>query len=94
MTEESMNEELRKWLEEHGNMETAEPEDERGNKKEITGRCEVCGARDAKYRCLKCGRVVCPSCYFVMFGLCRDCVSDDIKKKLDGKNDLGIDKIK
>jgi len=94
MTEESMNEELKKWIEEHKDMGILEAEEENGKtSEEVTGRCEICGVRDAKYRCIKCGRAVCPSCYFVMFGLCRDCISEDMVKKLD-KKDFGIDEIR
>ncbi len=93
---ESINEELRKWIEEHKDIETAEPDEGAGDKraKEITGRCEICGARDAKYRCLKCGRMVCPSCYWIMLGVCKKCVSSDMAKKLEGHKDFGIDRIK
>jgi len=99
MSEEYINEELKKWIEEHRDMEMAEPEEvEAGGGKEaeeeITGKCEICGARDAKYRCLRCGRVVCASCYWVMFGVCKECVSEDMVKKLKGEKDFGIEKVK
>ncbi len=95
MAEEYINEELKKWIEEHRDMEVAEPEAEEDDKrkKEITGKCEICGARDAKYRCLKCGRAVCPSCYLIMFGVCKECASDDMIKKMSAKKS-GIDRIK
>ncbi|KAA0003407.1 MAG: hypothetical protein DRN33_01130 [Thermoplasmata archaeon] len=96
MDEESMNEDLKKWIEEHrdmGILEEVEAEEEEKKQEEVTGRCEICGVREAKYRCIKCGRAVCPSCYFVMFGLCRDCISEDVVKKLD-KKDFGIDEIR
>ncbi len=91
MSEEYINEELKKWIEEHRDMEMAEPEEA---EEEITGKCEICGARDAKYRCLRCGRVVCASCYWVMFGVCKECVSEDMVKKLKGEKDFGIEKVK
>jgi len=95
MSEEYINEELKKWIEEHGDMETAEPEEEADQRaEEVTGKCEICRARDAKYRCLRCGRAVCSSCYWVMFGVCKECVSEDMVKKLKGKKDFGIEKIK
>jgi len=93
MTEESMNEELRKWIEEHKDLGEMEIEEEDKHSGEVTGRCEICGVRDAKYRCLKCGRAVCASCYWVMFGVCKECISEDMLKKLK-KKDMGIDEIR
>ncbi|MEA2054899.1 MAG: hypothetical protein U9O96_07350 [Candidatus Thermoplasmatota archaeon] len=99
MEDESINEELRKWIEEHGGLEEMKAEMEleekkAGEKKEITGECRICGARNAKYRCIRCEKEVCPSCYWIMFGICKECISEEMLKKLERKKDLGINKIK
>lgn len=86
------NEELRKWMEEHG-IPIAERKEEKEG--EIKGKCVICMARNAKYKCIKCGKCVCPSCYWIMFGICRECVSEDvIKKWREQGKDFGIDLVK
>lgn len=89
-----MNEELRQWLAEHGEMKE-EPEAGERREQPISGTCTICGARQAKYRCLKCGAVVCPSCYWVMLGLCDRCISPEVRKKIqEARKNYGIDRIK
>ena len=90
-----MNEELREWLEEHGcSKETSIQEDEE-RKEPISGKCAICEARAAKYRCMKCDKVICPTCFWVMFGLCERCISPDMMKKIrESQRDYGIDQIK
>jgi hypothetical protein len=88
----TMNEKLKKWMDEKG-IPINEREEER--EKEVKGKCAICMAREAKYRCIKCGKYICPSCYWIMFGICRECISEDIIKKWreQGK-DFGIDWVK
>ena len=81
----SMNEELRQWL-----MDTKEEAKKSKNrkqslKKKISGSCQVCGERDAKVVCLKCGRNICNSCYFKIIGVCKKCIPQDIADKWEGK---------
>ncbi|HDO19855.1 MAG TPA: hypothetical protein ENG74_03920 [Thermoplasmatales archaeon] len=59
--------------------------DMRSNKKEITGKCEICYANDARFICIKCGRKVCSSCYFNIIGLCQKCVSKDTVERWKGR---------
>ena len=87
------DEELKKWMEEQGIP--IEEEEKEGKEEEIKGKCEICMARDAKYKCIKCGKFVCSSCYWIMFGVCRECISEDIIKKWrDRGKDFGIDWVK
>lgn len=91
----TVNEELRKWMEEHGIPIEERAEEEEEEKEEIKGKCEICMARDAKYKCIKCGKLVCPSCYWIMFGVCRECISEDVMKKWRERGkDFGIDWVK
>ena len=81
----SMNKELRQWL-----MDTKEEIKKSKNrkhssKKKISGACQVCGERDAKVVCLKCGRTICNSCYFKIIGVCKKCIPQDIADKWEGK---------
>ncbi len=56
---------------------------------EITGMCEICGIREAKYRCIRCGRKVCSSDYWTMLGICKLCLpEEEMKKKMKGKEHL------
>ena len=45
------------------------------------GVCQICGERDAKARCIKCGTPVCTACYFHLVSLCKRCVSEETAKK-------------
>ncbi|MGC9554573.1 MAG: hypothetical protein ACP5EK_04610 [Thermoplasmatota archaeon] len=94
MNEESMNDELRQWLAEHGELRDAR-ETEEPHEEPVSGKCTICEARQAKYRCLKCGAAVCPSCYWVLLGLCDRCVSPEVRKRIrEARKDYGIDRIK
>jgi len=81
----SMNEELRRWLMETKEEIKASEKTESASKKKPSGKCQVCGERDAKVVCLKCGRSVCTSCYFKIIGVCKKCVPSDIAEKWEGK---------
>jgi hypothetical protein len=95
MEKESINKELQEWLIEHGCPEDTEENEKEQPEEPISGKCDICEARAAKYRCMKCEKVVCPSCFWVMFGLCDQCISPEMMKKIrDSKRDYGIDHIK
>lgn len=81
----SMNEELRRWLMETKEEIKTSKETRQASKKKPSGKCQVCGERDAKFTCLKCDRVVCSSCYFKIIGVCKKCVPKDIAEKWEGK---------
>jgi len=90
-----MNKELREWLAEHGELEKKVNGNDEKQPAPISGKCQICGARSAKYQCMKCNKVICPSCFWGMFGLCESCISPDIIKKIrNAKKDYGIDHIK
>ncbi len=91
---EEINEELRQWLEEHGNEISDVEEAEERYAADVSGRCAICKARPAKYRCVRCGRAICPSCFLVLYGLCRDCASPEARKLKNGEKDYGVDIIK
>lgn len=42
-----------------------------------SGLCAVCAQRDASVTCHQCGRGVCAGDVWVMFGLCRECLTPD-----------------
>ncbi|HEC75864.1 MAG TPA: hypothetical protein ENI33_01220 [Thermoplasmatales archaeon] len=75
---EEMNKELREWMKEHEiSIDEKEEEEEK-----IEGDCQICEKRDAKYRCIRCGKQVCISCYWTMLGICKDCISEEKMKEL------------
>jgi hypothetical protein len=79
----SMNEELRKWIEESKEVIKRS----RGKKcksKTPEGKCQICGKKKAEAVCLKCGKSVCKSCYFKLIGICKKCVPAEIAGKWDG----------
>lgn len=39
----------------------------------VSGLCQICEGREARYTCERCGRAVCPQHYDDAFGLCMDC---------------------
>jgi hypothetical protein len=53
--------------------------------KSVQGICTICKQRQAKFTCLKCGHVVCSSCYYNLIGICKECIAKDIADKWDGK---------
>lgn len=70
---EEINEELRKWAEEHGiKMKKEEKKEEK-----IQGKCEICGIREAKYRCIRCNKIACLSCFWKMLGICKECLPEE-----------------
>jgi hypothetical protein len=95
-SEESMNKELEEWIEEK--KPTIHIGKETENSKEIKKKknCSICGDHKAKFVCLKCGRSVCPSCYFKIIGICKKCVPKDTTEKWEGKHpdwekELGVE---
>jgi len=81
----SMNEELQEWLREtKKEIKTSHTAQEMAKKKP-SGLCEICGKKSAKFVCLKCGRSVCPSCYFKIIGICKKCISKETAEKWEGK---------
>ena len=90
-----MNKELREWLIEHGCPEGTMNHESEDPVQPISGKCNICEARMAKYRCMKCGKSICSTCYWVMFGLCEQCISPEMMKKIrNSKRNYGIDHIK
>ncbi len=85
----NMNRDLKLWIEEmekNGKLKDAIVQSKRKEKQEPMGKCEICGKRDAKFVCIKCGKKVCSSCYFSILGLCKECVSKEIVEKWKNKN--------
>jgi len=82
---ESMNEELRKWLRDSKD-EIKIIKEKKGKSKKPSGKCQVCGEKNATSVCLKCGRSVCKSCYFKIIGICKKCVPKEIARKWDGSD--------
>jgi len=81
----SMNEELRNWLRESKD-EIKTSKQKNGKSKKPSGKCQVCGEKNATAMCLKCNRSVCKSCYFKLIGICKKCVPKEIANKWDGSN--------
>jgi len=82
----SMNEELRRWIEEtqHKIEMQQDKKEEDASVKKPTGKCEICGEKKAEHICLKCGRAACKSCYFKIIGICKKCVPSEVATKWDG----------
>ena len=95
----SMNEELQEWLKETRDKISMPQEitkTPKEGKMKPSGKCQICGAKDANFVCLKCKRSVCVSCYFNILGVCKKCVPKDIVEKLEEKhpdweNVLGVE---
>ena len=80
-----MNEELQEWLE--AARAAKKTSDKSGkSKKKPTGKCQICGEKNAKFVCLKCERSVCMSCYFKIIGVCKKCVPKDTAEKWEAKS--------
>ena len=79
----SMNEELRKWLKETKEeiKKITEVEKISKDEKEPEGICQICSKNKAKSVCLKCGRSICPSCYFNILGICKKCIPEEYVEK-------------
>jgi ribosomal protein S14 len=61
----------------------------------IQGRCALCGQHEATAACVHCGARVCGGDHWVMFGLCRACLTEDEMRaarapKARPRPDLGI----
>jgi hypothetical protein len=87
-----MNEELLKWMKEKAIEIKKKPPPLR----KPTGKCQICGERDAKFACLKCSRETCVSCYFKIIGVCQKCVPKELVAKWMEKHPkkiLGIEWI-
>ncbi|MCD6108149.1 MAG: hypothetical protein J7J89_01535 [Thermoplasmata archaeon] len=98
----SMNKDLEEWIREtekaEGDLAKKLERDFEKREKTPRGKCEICDAKEAKFICVKCGRAVCPSCYFNIVGLCTKCVSRDVvekwkKSKRNWEKELGIEWI-
>jgi len=81
----AMNEELKNWLKET-KSETSENQSAKEVESKPSGKCQICGEKDAKFVCLKCDKFVCSACYFKIIGICKKCVPKDIAQKWEGKN--------
>lgn len=83
----SMNEELRKWVEEAKNDVNipVEKQESPETSQKPSGKCNVCGEKNAKFICLKCKKSVCSSCYFKIIGVCKKCIPKDIVEKWEAK---------
>ena len=75
---EDMNKELREWIEEHGVI----PEERKEQEDKIEGTCHVCEIRDAKHRCIRCGNIACLACFWIMLGICKECITEEKMKEL------------
>ena len=80
----SMNEELRRWMEETKNEIINKEKSKNSAKKKPSGMCQLCGERSSEFICLKCEKSVCKSCYFKIIGVCKKCVPKEIAGKWDG----------
>ncbi len=94
--DESMNKELLEWIEETKQTLKSDNEATTQNEKKLIGTCSICNEKQAKFICLKCGRSVCPSCYYKIIGICKKCVPKETAEKWDGKHpnwgkELGVD---
>lgn len=94
----SMNDELRRWIIEKSQEAKANDNKEDKGLKKPSGKCEICGEKNATSVCIKCGKSVCKSCYFKLIGVCKKCVTSDIAAKWDGsrpdwEKELGVEWI-
>jgi 5-methylcytosine-specific restriction endonuclease McrA len=98
VSEKSMNDELKRWIQESKKEVKALEENTDKVKKKPSGNCQICGEKTAKHVCIKCERFVCNSCYFNIIGICKKCVPPGISDKWDGscpdwEKELGVDWI-
>lgn len=49
-------------------------------------KCDICEAREAKYKCIRCGRNVCADDFWIMLGLCKICVPEEEYKEWKKKH--------
>jgi hypothetical protein len=88
MSDNSMNKELQEWLKETKKEINDIKEINKTSKideKKPSGFCKLCGNNIAKFNCLKCGKSVCPSCYFNILGICKKCVPEEYVEKWEAK---------
>jgi len=79
-----MNRELQDWIKETKQDLPKKEETEDHKLGEPTGKCDICGENAAKFICMKCEKSICPSCYFKLIGICKNCVPADIAEKWKG----------
>ena len=81
-----MNEELKEWLQETRQDSTFHKSVKKTSKndRKAVGRCYVCGEKEAKEVCIRCGKSVCTACYFHLVGLCKKCLSKTTGEKWKG----------
>jgi len=82
--DESMNDELREWLQDKKSGIQTIKKTQDLSKAKLKGMCELCGERKSQSVCLKCGKSVCSSCNFKLISVCKKCVPQDIGGKWDG----------
>jgi hypothetical protein len=91
----SMNEELKKWIDEsRDEIKKIKTKDDKCKKP--SGKCQICGEKTAEAVCLKCDKLVCKSCYFKIIGICKKCIPPEIAGKWDGSHpdwekELGVE---
>jgi hypothetical protein len=96
MSDEAMNEELKRWIQESKKDIKKSDKTESKSKKKPTGKCQICGEKTAEHVCIKCEKFVCKSCYFKIIGVCKKCVTSDVSSKWDGsrpdwEKELGVE---
>ena len=96
MADASMNEELKRWIEESKPETKNAKEKRKTNAKKLEGKCQICGEKSAEHICLKCGKAVCKSCYFKIIGVCKKCTPPEIAEKWEGskpdwEKELGVE---
>jgi hypothetical protein len=96
VSEEFMNEELKRWIQESKEEVKSLERNKDKVMKKPTGVCQICGKKKAEHVCIKCEKFVCKSCYFKIIGICKKCVSSSISDKWDGscpdwEEELGVD---
>ena len=92
----SMNEDLQQWLNEDTRAELSRKIKTKLKDKKPHGMCQICGIKNAKAVCIKCGKSVCNSCYFNLVGLCEKCISKETvegwkNRKPEWDRILGVD---
>lgn len=92
----SMNADLQRWLTEEDQANLSKKIKTHLKDKKPHGMCQICGTKNAKMVCIKCGKSVCNSCYFNLVGLCEKCLSKETvdewkNKKPDWEKILGVD---
>ena len=92
----SMNEDLKQWLNKEDQADLSKKIKKHLKDKKPHGMCQICGMKNAKAVCIKCGKSVCHSHYFNLVGLCEKCISKETVKdwkkiKPDWQRVLGVD---